>query len=132
VDELARAAAGELGADAALASAAAAAVRRMLADADIRGLLGAEPLLWAGNEVPVVADGRPGRIDRLVLRPTAQGEQWWVLDYKTETRPDTDPELVAQLMRYQRAVQAGDPARPVRAAFITGDGRLLEIAPREK
>jgi ATP-dependent helicase/nuclease subunit A len=132
VDELARAAAGELGADAALASAAAAAVRRMLADADIRGLLGAEPLLWAGNEVPVVADGHPGRIDRLVLRPTAQGEQWWVLDYKTETRPDTDPELVAQLMRYQRAVQAGDPARPVRAAFITGDGRLLEIAPREK
>jgi ATP-dependent helicase/nuclease subunit A len=132
VDELAHAAAREFGADSALASAAAAALQRMLADVEIRGLLGAEPLVWAGNEVPVVADGRPGRIDRLVLRRTEQGEQWWVLDYKTETHPDANPELVAQLTRYQRAVQAGDPTRPVRAAFVTGDGRLLEIAPREK
>jgi ATP-dependent helicase/nuclease subunit A len=132
VDELAQAAAAEFGADKTLAAAAAAVVRRMLADPELHGLLGAEPLLWAGNEVPVVVDGCPGRIDRLVLRRTVEGEQWWVLDYKTETDPLADPALVAQLMGYQRAVQAGDPTRPVRAAFITGDGRLLEIAAAEK
>lgn len=132
VDLLALAAAEALGADEATARAAADVVRRMLADARIHALLGGEPLAWAGNEVPVVADGRPGRIDRLVLHRGAEGEQWWVLDYKTESRPETDPELVAQLERYRRAVEAGDPRRPVRAAFITGDGRLVEVAPAAK
>jgi ATP-dependent helicase/nuclease subunit A len=132
VEDLARAAAWEAGADESVAGAAAVAVRRMLADAQVRALLGAEPLAWADNEVPVVAEGRPCRIDRLVLRRTDEGEQWWVLDYKTETQPEADPELVAQLQRYRRAVQAGDPARPVRAAFITGDGRLVEVGEHAK
>lgn len=132
VEGLAWAAAEELGADEATAQSAVDVVRRMLSDARIHALLGGEPLAWAGNEVPVVADGRPGRIDRLVLRRGSEGEQWWVLDYKTESRPEADPELVAQLERYRRAVEAGDPQRPVRAAFITGDGRLVEVMPAAK
>jgi ATP-dependent helicase/nuclease subunit A len=104
----------------------------MLADARIVALLGGETLLWAGNEVPVVVDGRPGRIDRLVLRREPDGQRWWVLDYKTEFRPEDDPALRMQLERYRRAVQAGDPSRPVRAAFITGDGRLVEVEPAGK
>ncbi|MCX7660189.1 UvrD-helicase domain-containing protein [Caldimonas sp.] len=132
VDALVQRAAEELGADEGTARAAAEVVRRMLADARIVALLGGETLLWAGNEVPVVVDGRPGRIDRLVLRREPDGQRWWVLDYKTEFRPEDDPALRMQLERYRRAVQAGDPFRPVRAAFITGDGRLVEVEPAGK
>ncbi|PPE65898.1 UvrD-helicase domain-containing protein [Caldimonas caldifontis] len=127
IDELARAAAEAHSADDAMARAAAQIVRRMASDPTIGALLGAEPVAWAGNEVPVVTDGRPGRIDRLVLQHTADGEQWWVLDYKIETHPDTDPALVAQLERYRHAIRRADPQRLVRAAFITGDGRLIEV-----
>ena len=87
-------------------------------------------LAWAGNEVPVVgvddAAGTLLRIDRLV-RTAGAAEAWWVLDYKLQGRPQDDPAQQAQLASYRRAVQALQPGETVRAAFITGQGELIEI-----
>jgi ATP-dependent helicase/nuclease subunit A len=65
------------------------------------------------------------RIDRLV-RSRMDGT-WWVLDYKSAARPEDDPELRAQLTQYRDAVAAAHPGEPVRAAFLTGTGRLVGL-----
>jgi ATP-dependent helicase/nuclease subunit A len=80
---------------------------------------------WSGNEVNIAsADGLPRRIDRLVLLREPQ-RAWWVLDYKLAADPARDPALQAQLADYRRAVAALVPGQAVRAAFITGQGRLV-------
>ena len=85
-----------------------------------------EALAWAGNEVPVAIDGQSGRIDRLVqLRADAC---WWVLDFKLNHRPQALPELRQQLAQYAAAVAAQQPGATVRAAFISAEGKLLELA----
>ena len=87
-------------------------------------------LAWAGNEVPVALDGEVLRIDRLVAvrRDGVSGTAvWWVLDYKLSGQPLADPDLCIQLRRYRDAVRALQPGEPVRAAFITGGGRLLRL-----
>ena len=53
---------------------------------------------------------------------------WWVLDYKSAHRPEARPELAAQLARYRAAVRALHPGSEVRAAFLSGDGRMVEAA----
>ncbi len=83
---------------------------------------------WAGNEVPVVADGELLRIDRLVaLRDSAGGRTWWVLDYKLQSTPQAVPAYREQLQRYVAAVQSLQPGDPVRGAFITGGGALVSL-----
>jgi ATP-dependent helicase/nuclease subunit A len=86
-------------------------------------------LRWAGNEVPVAWQGQVLRIDRLVaLQPVPGGPStWWVLDYKLNADPDDDPAYREQMARYVAAVSALQPGEPVRAAFITGQGRLVEL-----
>lgn len=93
-------------------------------------------LLWQADELPVLWQGKWLRLDRLVQ--TADG-QWWVLDYKSSTRPQHQAQLQQQLHHYRQAAQelvqqrstATAPQPPVvRAAFITGDGRLAEIEKR--
>ncbi len=42
-------------------------------------------------------------------------------------RPDSDPELRAQLRGYRAAVQALHPCQAVKAAFLTPRGDLIEI-----
>ena len=84
-------------------------------------------LRWAGNEVPVSDAGEVLRIDRLVDLDEAGQHCWWVLDYKLQHAPDSLPAYRDQLQRYRRAVQALQPAQPVRCAFITGAGELIEI-----
>jgi ATP-dependent helicase/nuclease subunit A len=80
---------------------------------------------WSGNEVAIAAaDGLPRRIDRLVLLREPE-RAWWVLDYKLAADPARDPALQAQLADYRRAVAALVPGQAVRAAFITGQGRLV-------
>ncbi|MFZ9550948.1 MAG: PD-(D/E)XK nuclease family protein, partial [Hylemonella sp.] len=79
---------------------------------------------WHGNEVPVCVHGRVGRIDRLVQR---RDGQWWVLDYKSATQPQTQTELLDQLRGYRAAVRASYPDAPVRAAFLSASGALEEI-----
>lgn len=67
------------------------------------------------------------RMDRLVCLKADQA--WWVLDYKLATRPQDLPTLRDQLAQYRQAVQRLQPGQTVRAAFVTGDGQLVEPDP---
>jgi ATP-dependent helicase/nuclease subunit A len=64
------------------------------------------------------------RLDRLVRR---RDGAWWVIDYKSAARPERDATLQAQLRRYMEAVAGLHPGTDVRAAFLTGEGRLVPI-----
>lgn len=83
-------------------------------------------LAWQGNEVGIAWSGKPLRMDRLVQRRST-GE-WWVLDYKSAAQPLLQPELRTQLQIYRDAVAAAQPGQVVRAAFLTAQGALMEIA----
>lgn len=80
---------------------------------------------WQGNEVAVLHQGELLRLDRLVRR-RGSGE-WWVFDYKSAAQPQQQPELLAQLRRYREAVAAANAGATVKAAFLTGQGRLVEV-----
>lgn len=115
---------GLLPAEVALARRAAEAV---WSNPSCVALLHGPTLAWAGDEVPVAEDGEPLRIDRLVAVADSVGlRTWWVLDYKLEPRPQDDPQNLAQLRRYRRAVAALQPGEPVRGAFVTGRGEFIE------
>ena len=122
---LAQAAAAEFGA--ADAGAVQAIAGRILHSAACAPFFQRDLLAWAGNEVPIAAvsaeAGQVLRIDRLVQRAGT----WWVLDYKLEAAPQHDPAYREQLASYRRAVQALQAGEPVRAAFITGAGELIEL-----
>jgi ATP-dependent helicase/nuclease subunit A len=124
----------------ALAQAAAAAfavtdarvvqqiAERVLASPACRRFFDPQSIAWAGSEVAVAsADGQPRRIDRLVLLNEPE-RCWWVLDYKLGSAPQNDTALLAQLAAYRAAVAALVPGEPVRAAFITAHGELIEPA----
>jgi len=83
----------------------------------------------AANEAPMAFGGQSLRLDRLVRRrATAQSPaHWWVLDYKSAAQPERQPELIAQLRHYRKAVQAQLAGEGVSAAFLTGDGRLVVV-----
>lgn len=119
---LAGAAAAEFG----LAGRAAdveAIAGRVLASPAAARFFDRDVLQWAGNEVPVAGpDGEVLRIDRLVRLPDA----WWVLDYKLQSSPLEVPQWRAQLARYREAVERLQPGEPVRAAFLTGAGAVVE------
>jgi ATP-dependent helicase/nuclease subunit A len=84
---------------------------------------------WQGNEVELIYRGESLRLDRLVQRKDAShAGEWWVLDYKSSLAPQEEPELVAQLCRYRDAVQAIYPNQVVKAAFLTAQGSVLELA----
>jgi ATP-dependent helicase/nuclease subunit A len=80
---------------------------------------------WQGNEVPLHHEGVALRIDRLVRR-SGSGE-WWVLDYKSLSKPQQDAELIAQMRQYRAAVLAANPGAAVRTAFLTGQGKLVVV-----
>jgi ATP-dependent helicase/nuclease subunit A len=80
---------------------------------------------WQGDEVEMMRRGELLRLDRLVRRKDS-GE-WWVLDYKSSSTPQSDPALVKQINAYREAVQAIYPQEVVKAAFLTGAGALIEI-----
>jgi ATP-dependent helicase/nuclease subunit A len=87
----------------------------------------ANQLQWHHNEVPIVRGGRLLRIDRLVQ--TRSGGQWWVLDYKSKAAPHLDADLCAQLLGYRAAMALATAGQPIRAAFLTPQGALLEVNP---
>ena len=148
LSELASAAAAEF---AAPVAAVEHTVRSILQSAACARFFVGPDLLWSGNEVPIAEGGEVLRIDRLVrigvpdsgagagaaaravpAAATAASElrshsEWWVLDYKLAHAPDALPAYRDQLLRYRRAVCAAQPGDVVRAAFITGDGRLVEV-----
>ncbi|RYF33546.1 MAG: DNA helicase UvrD [Comamonadaceae bacterium] len=80
---------------------------------------------WHGNEVTLLHKGEQIRIDRLVRH--RETGAWWVLDYKSAARPDRDDALLAQMRRYQAAVQNAYPGATVRAAFLTGQGEQIDL-----
>jgi ATP-dependent helicase/nuclease subunit A len=80
---------------------------------------------WHANEVPMSHGGVSLRLDRLVRR--AGSGEWWVLDYKTASRPHEQEELQEQMRGYRAAVQAANPGAVVRAAFLTGQGKLMVV-----
>ncbi len=85
----------------------------------------AAQLSWAANEVEMVVGGVLMRLDRLLQR--RDNGQWWVLDHKSARAPLQDTSLVAQLNTYRNAVRAVYPQQTVRAAFLTGEGRWIEL-----
>jgi ATP-dependent helicase/nuclease subunit A len=88
-----------------------------------------DAVAWQGNEVDLVYQGQPLRLDRLVRRKDAGHEdQWWVLDYKSAHAPQQQPALMAQLQAYRAAVQQIYPGAAVKAAFLTGQGTVVELA----
>ena len=80
---------------------------------------------WQGNEIELTAHGKLLRLDRLVRRNDTG--DWWVLDYKSESQPQSKPELVAQMRGYVAAVQACYAGESVRAAFLTATGKMVEV-----
>ena len=85
-------------------------------------------LAWHGNEVELLYQGQTLRLDRLVQRKDAgHAGHWWVLDFKSSTAPQLQPELVAQLSTYRTAVQAIYPQDVVKAAFLSAQGVLIEL-----
>ena len=88
-----------------------------------------EHISWQGNEVGISWQGNSYRLDRLVLRKAHGSEPacWWVLDYKSALRPERQQELVQQLQQYRHILQTLYPDTPVRAAFVSADGRFLAV-----
>lgn len=118
-----RAAAREFGLSLSQARGAAVLAERIRAGAGAWAW-DAAAIDWQGNEVTLTHGGAVLRIDRLVRR---RGEGWWVLDYKSAGHPERDDSLIAQLQRYRDAVREAYPGDTVRAAFLTGQGELVEL-----
>ena len=85
-------------------------------------------LSWQGNEVELIHQGQLFRLDRLVQRKdTDNAGQWWVLDYKSASAPENQPDLIEKMRQYRSGVQGAYPGQSVRCAFLTGQGRLIEV-----
>ncbi len=81
---------------------------------------------WASEIELLDAQGELQRLDRLVRR--ADTGEWWVLDHKSAAEPERQPALVDQLRRYARAVALAHPGAVVRTAFLTAEGRCVEVS----
>lgn len=103
-------------------------VQRILSSPACAPFFDQPPGSWAANEVAITVQGQVQRIDRLVALPQAQGGRcWWVLDYKLHESPQTLPAYRAQLLAYAQAVAQLQPGEPVRCAFVTGQGEVIEL-----
>jgi len=84
----------------------------------------------AHNELTLLdADGRVQRLDRVVEFDDAV----WLIDYKTgeDSRAASETQLIErhqpQLARYQMLLAALYPGRPIQAALLLADGRLIHL-----
>jgi ATP-dependent helicase/nuclease subunit A len=80
---------------------------------------------WEANELELVHGGALLRLDRVVRHRATQ--TWWVLDYKSSAAPQRQLALREQLGQYAQALRAATPGATVRAAFISGEGRVVEV-----
>ena len=86
-------------------------------------------IAWHGNEVELTYLGETFRLDRLVQRKdVSHVGHWWVLDYKSAAHPEREPELLVKMQKYKTALQAIYPEQVVKAAFLTADGTVIEVA----
>ena len=89
----------------------------------------AAAIAWQGNEVELTHEGETHRLDRLVQRKdTVHAGHWWVLDYKTAAHPEQQAGLVEKMKTYKSALAAIYPEQVVKAAFLTADGAVIEVA----
>ncbi len=79
-------------------------------------------IVQAFNELPIVADGKDMRIDRLVQ--STQGD-WWVLDFKSASQDLHGGQ--AQVRLYMRAIERLAMGARVRGALLLADGQIVEI-----
>ena len=77
------------------------------------------------RSVELTHQGEAFRLDRLVQR--RDSGDWWVLDYKSSTSPQHQTELVAKMKTYKTALEAIYPGQTCQAAFLTADGRVVEV-----
>jgi ATP-dependent helicase/nuclease subunit A len=132
IAEAAAAAAREFGAVKAVVERSA---RAILESPECSRFFAGPHLRWSGNEVPLAWQGEVLRLDRLVLLGNADDggdgrsdeRRWWVLDYKLSHTPEALVPYREQLLRYRDAVRAAQPGEAVHCAFITGEGRVVEI-----
>jgi ATP-dependent helicase/nuclease subunit A len=124
LEALMAAASQAFGLDAKAREQLAKATGAILASPECQPFFDPAQLLWAGNEVAVGQGGEDQRIDRLVHR---RDGSWWVLDYKLGATPEREPAYLEQMRGYVAAVQALQPGEPVRAALISGTGRLVVV-----
>ena len=122
--ELASAAAAEFGVAADAVERHGAAILR---HPDGARFFTGRQILWSGNEVSLSDAGDVLRIDRLVLLEEAGAPSWWVLDYKLHQTPEELAPYRAQLLRYRAIVARAQPGESVRCAFVTGEGRVVEV-----
>jgi ATP-dependent helicase/nuclease subunit A len=80
---------------------------------------------WQANELELVHAGALLRLDRVVRHRASQ--IWWVLDYKSSTAPERQLALREQLGQYAQALRVATPGAVVCAAFISGEGLVIEI-----
>ncbi len=80
---------------------------------------------WQANEVELLHSGVLLRLDRVVRHRASQ--TWWVLDYKSSIAPELQLALRDQLGQYAQALRAATPGAVVCAAFISGEGLVIEI-----
>ncbi len=80
---------------------------------------------WQANELELMHAGALLRLDRVVRHCASQA--WWVLDYKSSATPERQVALREQLGTYAVALRASTPGAVVRAAFISGEGSVIEI-----
>ncbi len=86
---------------------------------------------WQANEIELIYQGQSLRLDRLVQRKdAAHAGHWWILDYKSAHQPQLDPAKMAQMHAYRAALQLIYPGQTVKAAFLTGQGTMVELSPR--
>jgi ATP-dependent helicase/nuclease subunit A len=106
-------------------SAQALALAQRITQGEAAWVWDAAVVDWQANEVELVHDGALLRLDRLVRHRASQ--TWWVLDYKSSLAPERQLALREQLGQYARALRAATPGALVCAAFISGEGLVIEI-----
>jgi ATP-dependent helicase/nuclease subunit A len=104
----------------------------MLAQPQLAHLFDPARYRRAHNELALLdGDGRLQRLDRVVEFDDAV----WLIDYKTgdDGRGLADDQLVErhqpQLSGYRTLLAALYPGKPVHAALLLGDGRLVAMTP---
>ena len=110
---------------AAAQAAAAAAMAARIRAGDASWIWDADAIDWQGDELAMAYGGQTVRLDRLV-RHRATGI-WWVIDYKAGFAAHRERANFHQLQLYREAVAAALPGQSVRAAFLTGDARLVAL-----
>jgi ATP-dependent helicase/nuclease subunit A len=110
-----------------------AAARALLAKPQLARFFDPAQFVRAHNELTLLdGDGRLQRLDRVVEYADAV----WLIDYKTsdDSHGLSDAELAerhrAQLAGYQSLLADLYPGRPVQAALLLADGRLVQLETR--